>query len=183
MNNNTSDVRRTWPKVLQCLCIAAICLFTAIDICFAEKNAYQAELNRLLLSAVHKDPELFGSNALCERDEAFWRAAKESSLLAVLERQEGFREIALDADHSVWFVPISACFGGNKAAFIMFVRVAAEFRSIETPIGGVIENVRLEGGKIVFNVTSNGGAFEEYRYLYSYDGKRLTEKLLERVQR
>lgn len=177
--NNKLDIRKAWPKFPQNLCVAVICLLTATGISFAEKSSHLTELNKLLLSAAGKDPDLFGSDALCERDQEFWDAVEKSSLLAVLERQEGFREITLDADHTVWFVPVSACFSGNRAAFIMLIRNGDEFRSIDTPITGIIENIRLEDGKILFNVTSYGGFSKEYRYVYSYDGQQLSEKLLE----
>ncbi|MGR8935838.1 MAG: hypothetical protein ACU837_15865 [Gammaproteobacteria bacterium] len=184
MNNNNSDIEsRAWRNPLSYGCIVLVCWVGVATVSLAAKHHYQAELNRLLEAAVAKEPALFGSNALCERDVDFWQAVNKSSLLAVLEREEGFREIALDRNHTVWFVPISTCFSGNRTGFMLFVRIGRKFHGIDEPITGSIENVRLEGDKIVFNVTTYAGLFEEYHYLYAFDGRQLSQVLLDRIQR
>lgn len=181
-NNKLDIIRKNWRKLLQYRFAAVICFLVASTVSLAEKNEYQAELNRLLVFVANKEPTLFGSNALCERDEDFWDTVKKSSLLAVLEQQEGFQEIPVGQNHTVWFVPISTCYSGNRAGFVMLVKLGDKFQSVETPITGSIENVRLEGDNIVFNVTSYAGLFEQYHYRYSYDGTQLTQVLLKRIQ-
>lgn len=184
MNNNKWDIKTSARRAsLRYRYAAVLCLLVGASVSLAEMDGYKAELNRLLVAAAGKEPTLFGSNALCERDKDFWDRVKKSNLLAVLEQEEGFKEIPLASNHTVWFVPASVCFSGNRAGFVMVVRHGDEFRGIDTPITGRIENIRLEGDKIVFNVTSYAGLFDEYHYVYTYDGGQLTQVLLKRIQR
>jgi hypothetical protein len=171
-----------WRKVLKYSVAAATCFFVSLNAPLAGVD-FNAELNRLLFSSAEKEPELFGSDPLCERDNAFWGEVKNSSLLAVLEKEPGFKAVPIDQNHTVWFVPISPCFSGNRAGVMLIARIGDQFYSDETPITGDIENVRLAGDKIVFDVTTYGGIENEYRYLYTYDGKELTQQLLEQIRR
>ncbi len=163
--------------------LAALCLLICWDTSLAEKAEHKAELNRLLVAVSKKEPKLFGSNSMCERKSDFWAAVKKSSLLAVLEQEEGFKEHLIDQNHTVWFIPVSTCFSGNRMGFQMFVRDGSKIKDVETRISGTVENLRLEGNKILFDVTSYAGLSDEYHYAYTYDGKQLTEVLLKHIER
>lgn len=148
---------------------------------FAAQPDNGTELNRLLLSLSKKEPVLFGSDSSCRRKADFWSEVASTNLLAVLRKQEGFEEHPLERDRTLWVIPVSTCFSGNRPGYLLVIRDGNKYRDFEGIVRSV-ENIRVEGAKIMFNETAYAGLCSEYRYLHTFDGKELSTTLLKQIE-
>jgi hypothetical protein len=162
--------------------LRAVTLLLAIfNAAMAAEPDRNSELDRVLVLISEKEPTLFGSNTSCKRNPKFWAEVSKTSLLSVLRKEGGVVELSIEKDLTVWFFPVSTCFtGSGPVGFLMVVRNGDNYMGLE----GIrmAENIRIEGSKILFNETAYEGLCNEYRYLYTYDGKEFESKRLGKIE-
>ena len=142
-------------------------------------DEYKVEI--ILKDLYAKNPDLFGSNSLCDRNPDFISASKSNGLYQTLLSKNSINKVDLSDKYSVWLIKTSSCYAGPSSYTYKVIVRKNNNLNLAGEVIDSVDKVFVDNGVLKISFTSYAGICDEYHYLSKYSNKKLTHTLIKRV--